>query len=115
MYKSFFGLSKSPFNMTPDPQFLYLTHQHREALAGLTYTVLARKGFVVLTGDVGTGKTTLITRVLQHLPPSTVQTSVISNPTLTPAEFLEATLLDFGFTDVPDSKAQRIARLQSFL
>ena len=115
MYKPFFGLRKSPFNMTPDPEFLYLTQQHREALAGLTYAVLARKGFVVLTGDAGTGKTTLVTRVLQHLPPSSVQTSVISNPTLTPAEFLEATLLDFGFTDVPDSKAQRIARLQNFL
>jgi general secretion pathway protein A len=115
MYKRFFGLLKSPFNMTPDPRFLYLAHQHREALAGLTYAVLARKGFVVLTGDAGTGKTTLLTRVLQHLPPTTVQTSVISNPTLTPAEFLEATLLDFGFTDIPASKAQRIFQLQSFL
>jgi general secretion pathway protein A len=115
MYKPFFGLRKSPFNMTPDPEFLYLTQQHREPLAGLSYAVLARKGFVVLTGDAGTGKTTLLTRVLQHLPRSSVQTSVISNPTLTPAEFLEATMLDFGFTEVPDSKAQRIARLQRFL
>src|SRR5262249_9463732 len=77
MSQPFFGLRKSPFNMTPDPEFLSLTQQHREALAGLTYAVLARKGFVVLTGDAGTGKTTLITRVLQHFPPTSVQTSVI--------------------------------------
>ena len=57
MYNTFFGLCKSPFNMTPDPRFLYLTNQHRESLAGLSYAVLARKGFVVLTGDAGTGKT----------------------------------------------------------
>src|ERR1035437_10592543 len=89
MYCKFFGLDKKPFNMTPDPAFLCLTAQHREALVGLTYSILERKGFVVLTGDAGTGKTTLLTRVLQHIPESKVQSSVILNPTLTPAEFLE--------------------------
>jgi general secretion pathway protein A len=115
MYNESFGLQKSPFNLTPDPEFLYLTAQHREALAGLTYAILARKGFVVLTGNAGTGKTTLLTRILEHLPVSRIQSSVIVNPTLTPSEFLEATLLDFGFTDLPPSKAQRIGMLQSFL
>ena len=67
MYNQFFALRKDPFNLTPDPDFLYLAPQHREALAGLTYAILSRKGFVVLTGDAGTGKTTLLTRVLQHL------------------------------------------------
>ncbi len=115
MYGQFFGLRKAPFNLTPDPEFLYLTPQHREALAGITYAILARKGFVVLTGDAGTGKTTLLTRILQHLPVTRVNSSVIVNPTLSAAEFLEAALLDFGFTDVPPSKPRRIAALQSFL
>jgi general secretion pathway protein A len=101
--------------MTPDPEFLYWTAQHREALAGLTYAVLGRKGFMLLTGDAGTGKTTLLTQVLHRLPLSRIQTSVIVNPTLTPAEFLEAALIDFGFDEVPASKAQRIARLQALL
>ena len=115
MYYEFFGLQKAPFNLTPDPEFLYLTPHHREALAGLTYAILARKGFVVLTGEAGTGKTTILTRILAHLPVTRVESSVIVNPTLSPAEFLESTLLDFGFHDVPASKAQRISMLQAFL
>src|SRR5262249_7435930 len=115
MYNEFFGLTKAPFNLTPDPEFLYLTKYHREALAGLTYAILSGKGFVVLSGNAGTGKTTLLTRILGHLPPNRIQTSVIVNPTLTPAEFLEAVLLDLGFEDIPASKAQRIAKLQKLL
>ena len=60
MDQDLFGLQKLPFNLTPDPAFLFLPPKHREALAGLTYSILERKGFVVLTGDAGTGKTTLI-------------------------------------------------------
>lgn len=101
--------------MTPDPAFLYLTPQHREALAGLTYAILAQKGFLVLTGDAGTGKTTLLARVLQRLPTTRIRTSVILNPTLTASEFLEMTLLDFGITEVPVSKAQRLTKLQQLL
>jgi len=115
MYNSFFGLHKSPFNLTPDPNFLYLTDSHQEALAALSYAVFARKGIFVLSGDAGTGKTTLIMSTLRHLPPSQVQCSLIVNPTLTPAEFLEAVLLDFGFHDIPASKARRVAILQDFL
>ena len=115
MYEQFFGLQKPPFRLTPDPEFLYLTPQHREALAGLTYAIMGRKGFVVLVANAGTGKTTLLTRMMQYLPLGRVQSSVIVIPTLTPAEFLEATMLDFGFKDIPASKAQRIAALQSFL
>jgi general secretion pathway protein A len=115
MYEQFFGLERHPFNMTPDPGVLFLTAQHREALAGLTYAILGRKGFVVLTGDAGTGKTTLLTRVLQHLPAQRIRSSVILNSTLSPAEFLEMAMLDFGLTDIPQSKAQRIFKLQQFL
>ena len=115
MYEQFFGLARHPFGMTPDPGFLFLTAQHKEALAGLTYAILGRKGFVVLTGDAGTGKTTLLSRVLQYLPAQRIRSSVILNSTLSPAEFLEMAMLDFGLTDVPESKAQRILKLQQFL
>jgi general secretion pathway protein A len=115
MYNKRFGLAKNPFNMTPDPAFLFLTAQHREALAGLTYAVLQHKGFVVLTGEAGTGKTTLLSRVLQSLPESRIQFSLIMNSTLTPSEFLELALLDFGIKDVPASKAQRLHKLGTLL
>jgi general secretion pathway protein A len=115
MYNRSFGVRRNPFNMTPDPAFLFLTAQHREALVGLTYAILQRKGFAVLTGDAGTGKTTLLARVLQFIPANQVQSSVILNPTLTPAEFLELALLDFGVTNVPTSKAQRLWTLRNLL
>ena len=115
MYKDFFGLQKLPFNLTPDPAFLFLPPKHREALAGLTYSVLGRKGFVVLTGDAGTGKTTLINSTLNRLPADRLESSIILNPTLTASEFLESVLLDFDIPDVPSSKAQRLWKLQEFL
>lgn len=115
MYTAFFGLTKKPFNMTPDPAFLYLTDQHREALAGLTYAILDRKGFLALSGMAGSGKTTLLSWVLQKLPAAQVQSSVILNPSLTPEEFLEMAMLDFGISDIPESKARRIWKLHKFL
>jgi general secretion pathway protein A len=115
MYTDFFGLQKPPFNLTPDPAFLFLPPKHREALAGLTYAILERKGFVVLTGDAGTGKTTLINSVLNRLPADRVESSIMLNPTLTAPEFLESVLLDFDIPDVPASKAQRLWKLQEFL
>jgi general secretion pathway protein A len=115
MYKDFFGLQKLPFNLTPDPAFLFLPTKHREALAGLTYAILERKGFVVLSGDAGTGKTTLINSVLSRLPADRVESSVMLNPTLSAAEFLESVMLDFDIPDVPASKAQRLWKLQEFL
>jgi general secretion pathway protein A len=115
MYDRFFGLSKSPFSMTPDPELLLLTEAHREALAGLTYAVTGCKGFVVLEGEAGTGKTTLLRRLLQVLPETDAQTSVVLNPVLTPAEFLELLLINFRVKDLPVSKAQRLARLEQML
>ncbi len=115
MYNQFFGLSKEPFSMTPDPSCLFLTPAHREALAGLTYAILSRKGFVVLTGDAGTGKTTLLRRVFGSIPSARIRFSMVLNPTLTPSEFLELALHDFGIRDIPDSKAQRLILLQQFL
>ena len=115
MYKELFGLQKDPFLLTPDPSFLFLTDQHREALSGLTLALLQRKGLVVLSGAVGTGKTTLLARMLRFLPASRLQFSMIVHPTLTPSEFLELVLLDFGVTDIPSSKAERIFKLLNLI
>jgi general secretion pathway protein A len=115
MYEAFFGLRKNPFGLTPDPSFLFMTGGHREAMAGLTYLMLARKGFCVLTGDAGTGKTTLLRSMMASMPASQVQFSFVLNPVLTASEFLETTMTDFGIKDILPSKAQRLARLQQFL
>lgn len=115
MYKDFFGLQKYPFAMTPDPGCVFMTSQHREAMAALVYAILSRKGLLVLSGEVGTGKTTVLSRVLRFLPPGRVQSSVVMHPTLTPNEFLELLMMDFGIPDVPASKAQRLVRFQNFL
>jgi general secretion pathway protein A len=115
MYDRFFGLGKSPFSMTPNPDALLLTDAHREALAGLGYAIVQRKGFVVLEGEAGTGKTTLLRKLLQMLPDTQAQTSVVLNPVLSAAEFLELLLHNFGLTDLPASKAQRLIRLEEVL
>jgi len=114
MYKRRFHLDKNPFAMTPDPDLLYLTSGHREALSGLMYAVMERKGFVVLTGEAGTGKTTLLSRLLQHAEDS-AHFSLVLNPTLNGNEFLESALEDFGITDIPSSKVHRLQKLHHFL
>jgi general secretion pathway protein A len=111
MYNDLFGLCKDPFSLAPDPSFLFLTDQHRETLSGLSLAILQHKGLVVLIGDAGTGKTTLLARILRFLPESRLQFSMIQNPTLTPSEFLEFALLNFGVADVPSSKAERLFKL----
>ncbi len=115
MYKSFYGLSKMPFTTSPDPGLLFLTTQHSEVLAGLVYGLLNRKGFLMLTGEAGTGKTTLLARVLEYLPASRLHASAVLHPTLTTNEFLEMLMLDFGISNIPDSKARRLVLLQKFL
>jgi general secretion pathway protein A len=115
MYSRFFQLRSDPFGMTPDPACLFLTAQHREAFAGLAYAILNRRGFAVLTGNPGTGKTTLVAKVLTSIPKDKVKTSIVFHPTLSTSDFLELVLLDFGIEDIPISKAQRLTRLQSFL
>ena len=87
MYKSFFDLNSNPFGTSPDPRFLYMMPQTREALAGLQYGIAARKGFLVLTGEVGTGKTTLLRRALGSFE-SRVHSSFVFNPRLDVLDFL---------------------------
>ena len=115
MYEQFFGIESCPFSMTPDPSSLYLTDGHREAIAGLNYAILQRKGFVVLAGEAGTGKTTLLRKLMEMLPESEVITSVVLNPLLTPREFMELLMLDFGIPSPPRSKARRLTMLAATL
>ena len=79
MYKEFFGLRANPFNVNPDPRYLFLTRHTEEALACLTYGIQSRKGFVLLTGEVGTGKTTLINKLLEWLRLQQVATAFVFN------------------------------------
>lgn len=89
MYKNFFKLQSSPFGTSPDPKFLYMMPHTKEALACLQYGILERKGFTVLTGEVGTGKTTLLRRALSSLSGRRVATSFVFNPRLDVLDFLE--------------------------
>ncbi len=114
MYRAFFRLAKPPFSMTPDPEFLYSTDSHQEALAGLIYAIGHHKGYMVLSGDAGTGKTTVLTSIIASLSPK-VHFSWILNPTLNSSEFIEAVMLDFGLSNIPESKALRITEFQKFL
>ena len=87
LYREYFGLTQAPFDITPDPFFLYLSASHREALAQLSYGIKARKGFVVLTGEVGTGKTTLIHSLLRDLGDDT-ETALIFSTIVNPLDLL---------------------------
>lgn len=99
MYTSFFGLDEKPFAITPDPRYLYLSEQHAEALAHLTYGIKEAGGFIQLTGEVGTGKTTIVRSLLQRLP-GNCEVALILNPTVSPAEFL-LTICDELHVPVP--------------
>ncbi|MGH7768482.1 MAG: ExeA family protein [Candidatus Binatia bacterium] len=114
MYLNFYGLKLKPFNPTPDPKFLYLTSSHREALAQILYGVQEGKGFIVLTGEVGTGKTTLIQTLLRRLDERT-EVAFIFNSKLPFEALVEYMLRDFGITDNLTSQSQRLFALNSFL
>ena len=113
MYLEFYGLKEKPFNATPDPKFLYLTPGHREALAQLVYGVEEQKGFLVLTGEVGTGKTTLIQTLLQKLDSNTA-VAFVFNSSLTFDEVFEYALQDYG-VKVEGSRVQRLIALNNYL
>lgn len=97
MYKDYYRFNEEPFNITPDPRFVYLTGQHREAMNHLLYGIGQRKGFICLTGEVGTGKTTLCRTLLGQLGPA-FRTALILNPVLTEGQLLRAVAQEFGIT-----------------
>ena len=115
MYKEFFGLRANPFNVNPDPRYLYLTRHTEEALACLTYGIQSRKGFVLLTGEVGTGKTTLINKLLEWLRLQQVSTAFIFNSRLDTTQFLDFMMADFAIPCDSKSKSQVLQRLYNWL
>jgi len=115
MYKGFYNLQRNPFEITPDPSFLFPTKRHNEALASLYYGVTAHRGFVVLTGEVGTGKTLILRSLLGLLQRRDVAFALIFNPTLTPLEFMRYIALDFGLPVAGKAKDELIHVLNGFL
>jgi general secretion pathway protein A len=115
MYKDFFGLRAYPFNVNPDPRYLFLTRHTEEALACLTYGIQSRKGFVLLTGEVGTGKTTLINKLMEWLRAQQVATAFVFNSRLTTTQFLDYMMADFGITCDSKGKSQILLRLYNWL
>jgi len=115
MYEKFYGLAQNPFGVGPDPQFYYGTAKHNEALANLTYGIRRRKGFVVLTGEVGTGKTLLLRCLLEALRRSKVTHSFIFNPLLSTSDLLRHVVADFGIKEPKTNRADLLLQLNQFL
>lgn len=114
MYEAHFGLRETPFAITPDPRFLFLTRSHRDALAYLHYGIEERKGFLVMTGEVGVGKTLVVRTLLGQLPDE-VQTAIVMNARLGFKQLLYLALADFGLTPPGRSKVDLLLTLQEFL
>lgn len=115
MYKPYFGFKTAPFSLSPDPSFLYRSDQHEEALANLTYGVQSRKGFIVLTGEVGTGKTTMLECLRDFLEIQHTEFAYIFNSRLTASEFLEMVAHDFDLQCNRTSKPEILAALNTLL
>jgi len=115
MYKNFFGLHENPFNVNPDPRFLYLTLQTQKALDELTYGIQYRKGLILLTGEVGTGKTTLINCLLDWLRHRKTPTAFIFNSRLRTDHLFEFILTDFGIPIDIQLKSNMLMRLNTWL
>ena len=115
MYKAFFGFTENPFNMSPDPSFLFRSAQHEEALANLIYGVQSRKGFVVLTGEVGTGKTTMLECLRDFLRSQQMTYASLFNSRLTVQQFFEMVAYDFGLRCTRTSKTEVLFALNEMI
>ncbi|MGQ9509252.1 MAG: ExeA family protein [Thermodesulfobacteriota bacterium] len=116
MYETFYGLKENPFNVTPNPDYLYLGESHREALAHLLYGVREKKGFIVITGEVGTGKTTLLHYLLEKLDGNNhTKTAFLFNPKLTVNDFIQYILQDLGVRVHGQTKGEYLHHLHRYL
>ena len=116
MYERFYGLTERPFDLTPNPRFLYLTARHREALSNLRYGIAGRKGVTLLTGEAGTGKTTLIRATLEQQHDQPIHIVTVSNPTLSRSEFNEFLAAAFGLSpNAANSKSRFLFELDRLL
>lgn len=114
MYCEFFRLKEPPFRLTPDPQFLFASKQHARAKAYMESTIWLADGFVVITGDIGSGKTTLIESFLEGLPEDVVLAQ-ISQTQISPVEFLQSVLVEFGFQPFNKRKIELLSMLKDFM
>ncbi|MFZ0706870.1 MAG: AAA family ATPase [Candidatus Korobacteraceae bacterium] len=115
MYKQFFGLNRNPFEISPDPFFYHPTPRHNEALANLHYGVGRRKGFIVITGEVGTGKTLLVRCLLAELRKGNIAFGYVFNPLLSTVEFFQYIMADLGLPYAGRSKTEILLDLNRFL
>jgi general secretion pathway protein A len=114
MYDQFYGFREPPFNITPDPRFLFFSDRHREAYNHILFGIRERKGFIQVTGEVGAGKTTLCRALLEELGPNYV-TALILNPCLNPTQLLRSILTELGLTPGKADRATCLALLNEFL
>lgn len=114
MYEKFFQFERAPFNLTPDPHFFFFSRHHEEAFSQIIYGIQERKGFILITGEVGTGKTTLCRMLLDQLGPE-IKTALIFNPNMTPIELLQAVNQDFGIKGEDTSKKALLDELNQYL
>jgi general secretion pathway protein A len=115
MYQAYFGFQDNPFNLSPDPAYLYRSRQHEEALANLIYGVQSRKGFVVLTGEVGTGKTTMLECLRDYLSVQRYRFAYIFNSRISSADFYEVIATDLELRCNKTSKTEVLYALNDFL
>lgn len=115
MYNAFFGISENPFSLSPDPTFLYRSPQHEEALANLVYGVQSRKGFIVLTGEVGTGKTTMLECLREYLESEYIEYASLFNSRINPQQFFEMIAYDLDLRCDRTSKTEVLFALNSLL
>jgi general secretion pathway protein A len=114
MYQEFYGLEAPPFNITPDPRYLFYSHRHREAFEHILFGISQRTGFIQITGDVGTGKTTLCRAVLERLDEG-YATALILNPVMTGIQLLRSILRELDLNDRGNDRVRLIDRLNQFL
>ena len=115
MYESYFGLREPAFSLAPDPRFLWLSDTHEEGLAALCYGIIRRKGFMLLTGEVGTGKTTLLRAALDRIPADTEVALVMNTSELSPLDLLKLVAVEFRLQGSFQSKVDYIIALNQFL
>ncbi len=115
MYKTFFGLKENPFNVSPDPRYMFLTKEIEEALSGLMYVIQTRKGILTLIGEVGTGKTTLVNRLLDWLNTQRTKSAFLFNSRMNSSQLLDFVLAEFEIACDSRSKSQQLMKLNQWL
>jgi type II secretory pathway predicted ATPase ExeA len=115
MYKGYFGLKENPFNVSPDPRYLFLTKEIEETLSSLMYGIQTRKGIITLTGEVGTGKTTLVNRLLDWLRQRKTKTAFLFNSRMNSSQLFDFVLAEFDIQCESHSKSQQLMKLNQWL